>query len=147
MPPPSSYTEAELKTFIVTTLGEVGTILGWTTATTLVTEAVNDTLLALGVSDISSVSGATAIQQLRAMAAVSAWRAALGSLAARYDFADGDQDRKRSQVHKMILESLSLAESNAAAVGVGVAGTIPRQSLVYTEDPYSPLPLDTAVGW
>jgi hypothetical protein len=141
MAPPTAYTEAELKTYLVAVLSEVATVLGWTTATTQLAEAVNDTLLAYDTSDISTVSGATNIAKLRALGAVMAWRAAVNALGARYDFAEADADQKRSQLHAQAKANLALAESYAAEWGVG-ALVAHVQTIQHVDDPYAWIPED-----
>jgi len=138
---PTAYTEAELKTYLIMKLGEIATILGWTTATPQLGEAVSDTLLAYGLSDIAGVATPTGIAKLRALGAVMVWRAAVLSLSARFDFTDAEGSYKRSQAYDMALRSLALAEADAAQWGIGTAA-VRVQNVVYPEDPYAYLPAD-----
>ena len=139
MAPPLTYDEAAFKTYLVLKLGEVGTILAWTTATAQIGEAVSDTLLAYGVADLAGVVTPTGIAKLRALGAVMVWRAAVLSLSARFDFTDAEGSYKRSQAYDMALRSLALAESDAAQWGIGTAA-VRVQNVIYPDDPYAYLP-------
>jgi hypothetical protein len=133
---PVGYTEDELADMMVVRLGDVGVILSWTAGSPQVQEAVTSTLVSWGGS--VEVLGTTAeVRRLRAIAMVHAWRAAVESLAARYDHREGQFAYSRSQAHAMALKSLAVAESEAAAVGVLTDYAVVVESVVRTEDPYA----------
>lgn len=135
MTAPTTYTTQELAEYMHTVLGDVAAALGWS-APDSYTEAINETLLTYGVSDIAD---ATDIRKLRAIARVEAWKLAVGSLAARYDFGLADrQEFKRSQMLAGAKEALALAQADAASLGVGGGPqqVVGRTRLRYINDPY-----------
>lgn len=136
MPVPTAYTEAALRTFMVTDLSDVGVILGWTTATLEVSEAVYDVALWLGVSDVASYTAS--MDTLRKLARVAIWRAAVKALGARYTFAEDQQSFQRSDLQKHAREALALAEADAATTGLVPGYSIGVDTLVYpSADPYA----------
>lgn len=148
MPPPTSYTEDELASFMLAELGDVGADLGIKADETALgtfgdmTEPVNDVLLDYGTDDISTVTSSYAIRGLRALGSVHAWRLAQKRAAARYDMADGSQNLKRSQLFGQIAKQLQIAEGTAAALGVGAPGStlvVKVGTIRYTQDPYAPI--------
>lgn len=131
---PSSYTEASLKTYMLTCLGGLGTVLGLTTDS--FAEAVNDVLAAYGVADIAN---ATDIPKLRALAKVAAARTAQNTAAGWYDFKADGGDYSRSQVAAQVAKMLVQAE--AEALPYTDVYTIGTGTLTYANDPY---PFDAA---
>ncbi|MGK2898623.1 MAG: hypothetical protein ACSLE9_08030 [Burkholderiaceae bacterium] len=139
MPAPTGYaTEAALQALMVDRLGEVGAMLGWTVSNGKLDEPVNDTLLALGVSTIGA---ATNVRQVRALATLFAWRAAVRSLPAFFDFQSADETFNRSQVMKAAASALAAAEADAAPYGVG-AHVAYLDAIDRTQDPYEYYPAD-----
>lgn len=134
MPVPMSYTENALAYLIVVKLSDVATSLGWDAASFEVREAVNDALLAYGVSDIAE---ATDVQKLRAFALVMGWRAAVQALSARYDFSTGNHRFSRSQQFKAAESALATAEREASPYGLP-GSEVKTYQVVYTDDPYGP---------
>lgn len=142
------YTEITFADFLIVILGEVAPLLDWHgLAQDPVQEALNDTLLALATEDITTITDLAGVAKLRAFGRVAIWRAAVDSLAARYDVADNGQDLKRSQIQKMAQDSYTRAleavssylqeaqdEANAAAMTVIVT------PVIHTQDPYGPIP-------
>jgi hypothetical protein len=138
--PPTGYTEQALADYMHQELSHVGEDLGLSPTEGSYTEAVNDTLLALGIEDIAEVSGAAAIVRLRTVAKVYAWKRAIAAAAALYDMSDGTQTLKRSQILSHAKDALASAEAEAAPVlaeaGLGaLVATVTR--LTYTRDPYA----------
>lgn len=129
MAPPTSYTDAELRQFMLTTVGGIGTTLGLTTAS--FEEAVYSALFDYGVTSIAS---ATDMLRLRALATVHAWRTAQAAASAWYDFSADGAEFKRSQVLETIanvlqrVETSAVAYANSYAVGAG--------TMLYANDPY-----------
>lgn len=129
---PSSYSDATIADFMLATLGDVGTVLGMTDAS--FEEPIIDTLLAYGEDDIAD---ATDISKLRALARVQAWRTALRNAAARYDFADGTENLKRSQIFAHIQAALASAESDASVFASEDSSyVVGRATVTYANDPY-----------
>jgi hypothetical protein len=129
---PTSYDETNLAAYQLVVLGDVGSVLGFTTAS--FAEAINDTLLAYGVVDIAD---ATDIARLRSLARVEAWKLALVGAASKYDVSDGTQSLKRSQLMGQIRAALSLAETDASAYIDDGSSTVGRSTVVYADDPYA----------
>lgn len=114
MAAPSSYTESTFKAYLHTVLGAVADVLGWTTGDGDYDEVVNETLLAYGTDDITSVSGRDNIRALRALGRAEAWRAVVVETATDFDFQADGGDYKRSQIHQQAVEALRRAEDEAA---------------------------------
>lgn len=140
---PASYaSEAALASYMLGVLGDVGKDLGISMVPTAegvpgdFAEPINDVLLTYGADTVGVISGTESVAKLRAIARVYAWRLALSRAAARYDFSDGTQSLKRSQVFSQIKSALAQAESDAAALGVGTAPVVKVGSISYIDDPY-----------
>ena len=140
---PTSYTEADLKAFVHTTLGATATALGWSVAGGSYDETVNETLLAYGQTDISQISGTANIRKVRALARLMAWRAAVAGLAGYNDIRDGQTALSLSQLQAQALNALRQAEADAAqyddSYRVGV------DKVTYIHDPYTYLPDEARV--
>lgn len=143
MAAPSSYTEETFRAYLDTALGAVADVLGWTTGAGDYDEAVNETLLAYGVDDITSVRGRDNIRALRALGRAEIWRAVVAETASDFDFRADGGDYKRSQIHTQAVEALRRAEDEAALYddryAVDVATFEPDH------DPYAVLTYDDLV--
>lgn len=129
MPIPTSYTEYTLSEYMLACLGVVAQVLDYTSGS--FDEAVNDVLIAYGVTDISQ---ATDIKKLRGLAKVAAWQKANDDLVAYYDYqADGGRF-DRSQMQAMAAKSLEKAQAEAIAYDPNYQVRIVRQRPV--NDPY-----------
>jgi len=136
MAAPTSYTETTLADFMKAAIGDLATTLGWTATPTNYQEPVNETLLAYGVTDITTISGTANIRKLRAIARVQVWRQVVAAVAGDFDFEADDGKFSRSQVQEMARQALALAESDAAAVG-GLEGyEVGIDTVVHVHDPY-----------
>lgn len=131
MAAPSSYTESSLADFMIAALGEVAAALGWT-ALQDVQEAVNDALILYGASDAASASD---IPKLRALGRVAAWRMAVASLTARFDFTTDQQSFRRSQVLEGAQKALAQAEADAMVYGL-TGYAVELQNVRFVHDPY-----------
>ena len=139
MPSPTAYNETELAAFVVAELSDVGKALSWSADTVQVTEAVNDVMLILGLDDLTE---ATSIRAVRATARVAGWRAAAKATAAQFTFSrENGVKYDRSDLQKMALQALSVAEAEAAELieddGGGINPGVKVGSM-RTYDPYSP---------
>lgn len=135
MAAPSSYTEATLADYMHTALGAVASAMAYTSPASY-SEAVNEALLGYGVDDIATISGRENIRKLRALARVQAWKQVIADVTGDYDFsADGGQ-YSRSQVHKMALEALALAENEALALGAIPGYVVGIDAVKHIHDPY-----------
>jgi hypothetical protein len=119
---------------MVDSLGEIAAVLDWQDAYD-VREAVNDTLLALGVASVDTVTDRAA---LRAVARFHAWRLAVSSLVAFYDFTNPEGSYHRSQMLAAARAALLDAEREAS-VYVDTSMTV-RVSRLERHDPYRPAP-------
>lgn len=137
MPVPTSYTEATLAAFQVDALGNLATALGWTAATSAVVEAVTDTLLAYGVSDVATAAD---IPRLRALARVAIWQAVARATAGYFKFAVETLSFDRDQVHDHALAMIAEAEREAGWVGAGPVLVV--TSVSRPHDPYTWVPID-----
>lgn len=137
---PTSYTEQQLAEYMHTVLGAVAADLGFTTvALGSYAESVNSALIVYGNTDISTITALAGIAEIRALARVQAWKLALSTLSAYYDFSDGTQSLKRSQMFAHAQEALAMAESEAAELGGGDMA-VGLDSIHWSEDPYATLP-------
>lgn len=113
---PTSYTEQTLADYMVTVTEQVSAAIGLDFAS--FGEAINDTLIAYGESDIAD---ATNIKKLRALAKVEAWRRCVEALAARYDKSRNDGQSviydKENQLFTNAQKQLELAEIYASNLG------------------------------
>lgn len=107
---PTSYTETELRQFMIIELGAVGSILGWDVGTPQVARTVIDALRAYGVTTIASATDAA---KLEVLARVAIWRAARRSLAADYPFSADGGRYDRNEVFKQVEMLLREAEIDA----------------------------------
>jgi len=132
MAAPMSYTESTLAEFMLECLKDVATALGWTGLSD-VQEAVNETLLAYGVSDIAS---ATEIRKLRGLARREVWRQVRSATAGDYDFSADGGSYHRSQIHAQAKLEFALAESAASIYDAESAQAVVIQAVEYANDPY-----------
>jgi hypothetical protein len=143
MAAPTTYTETELAAFMLAELGNVAASLGWSVQTN-VQPAIDEALLVYGVDSIAEVSGRENIRKLRSFARVEAWRLAVNSLAADYDFKADGGDYKRSQLHDQAGKALERAQTDAAEFDVSM-NVIARDSVAHVHDPYAALDDSEAV--
>lgn len=134
---PTSYTEDELRSYMVAALGDVADVL--TIGTADMVEPVNDVIDSYGVADIAS---ATNITKLRALAKVGAWRKASQTATVQYTFRSGQSAFNRSDMYKFISDQLSRAESEAFQYDASYVVSV--QPIEYKNDPYEPLEAGTA---
>ena len=138
MPVPTQYSEAVFADYLASVLGELGPIIGWDAGSVQVLEALNDTLLEFGTTDISTVVTPRDLLGLRALGRRAIWRAVVQAVSGKYDFSDSDAKFTRSQIQAMALESLKLAESDCLQFSPSYAVSIVR--VARPQDPYSVLP-------
>jgi hypothetical protein len=133
MASPTSYTEIDLAVYMASIAGEIMTYLGWTAEENQVAEAVNETLLAYGTDDISTITESTNIRKLRAVARREIWRAIVNALASFIDYSAPDgQALKESQLQTQAAAALALAESDCDALGIDAGGyTVETSTVCY----------------
>ncbi|MCB0106903.1 MAG: hypothetical protein KDE53_13370 [Caldilineaceae bacterium] len=129
---PTSYTESELRTYMLGVVSAVANALGWTA--TDFAEAVNDALSTYGVSDITE---ATNIAKLRSIAKVEAWRAIAGATVADFQFSADGGSYSRQQMHQQAVAALQRAEAEAVDRGyIDVTAPAITLGAVQHSDPY-----------
>lgn len=110
MPVPTAYTEPELLQFMVDVLASVADILDWNVASSELKEALIETLIGYGITDIAS---ATDLKKLRTLARMEAWRAVMQATAGDFNFQADGGTYSRAQVHAQAMNQFKLAESSA----------------------------------
>lgn len=103
---PTSYTVEMLRSYMVGRVANIAALLGLTP--THFDEAVNDALLAYGVTDIANV---TSISKIRALAHLEAWRVIRDAASGEYQFAVDGGNYNRKQIFdnaQAILEKLEI---------------------------------------
>lgn len=112
MPLVTSYTEDELATWLLGSmgLGQVATVLAWTEDNLV--DVVARSVRLYGVTDIADV---TDVGKLEALAAREAWRAAIRALVTVTDFTVDGESVKASDMLKGAQVALDLAETEASA--------------------------------
>ncbi len=115
---PTSYTEQSLMNYMHEALSGVGDVLGFDPPHAYA-EPVNEALLVYGTDDIATVTGATNIRKLRAIARVEAWRKVMATTSGDYDFRreDGAQ-YSRSQAYAQAEGMFNQALKEARSLGV-----------------------------
>lgn len=125
---PTVYSETTLANLMAAALGPIAATL----AITDYSEAVNDVLLAYGVTDIAD---ATDIPRIRAMARAQAWRLAMDAASSRFDDSTDGQSMSRSQLYDHAKAQYERAE--AAAAGYLTTFAVGATPIRYTADPYT----------
>lgn len=144
MTTPTSYTEATLAAYMHATLGDVASALGWAAGTASYGEAVNETALAYGVDDITTIAGRDNIARLRALARVESWRQVMSYTAGNFDFSADGASYDRSQIHAQAVKALALAEADAMKYGA-YGYEMVAQNVRDVHDPYAYIPDDDRV--
>lgn len=101
-----------MASYMLNATNNVAAALGWDADN--FEEAVNDALVAYGVTDIAD---ATDVAKLRTIAKVEAWRAVVDGTAADIEFTADGANFKRNQMHSQALAALERAQSEAVAKG------------------------------
>ena len=140
MPVATTYSEAELARYMLTTLEQVGVTLGWDVNDLVVQTAVSDTLLDYGEVDISAISGATSVRKLRALSRRAIWRAVVYATSDYYSVLDNGQKFERQQVNAQARQSLLQAEQECMAAGYDSGYAISIHAVSRPHDPYAVLP-------
>lgn len=132
---PTSYTEEGLAAFMVQAIGHVAGGLGLTAGSFV--EAVNDTINAYGVDDITE---ATDIPALRTLARMYAWRVAADNAADEVNVSGDGRSLGLGSLSEQISKRLEAAEEDAEAAGFWVRGSSPyitRTAAVAANDVYA----------
>jgi hypothetical protein len=132
---PGAYSDSTLKAYMHSVLGAVATTLGWSVAGGHYDEAVNETVAAYGVDDVTTVAGRDNIRHLRALARREVWRAVMQATVSHYDLSTDGAQRSRSQIHTQAKEMFVQSEVDCTAYGD--AYTVGIDAIAYG-DPYLP---------
>lgn len=81
-------------------------------------EAVDEALLALGVSDITAVTNTQGLRQLRAAARVELWRMVMGRTAGKHQRGFGGDARSEHQIFDHAKEMFGQAMKDAPRLGI-----------------------------
>lgn len=135
MAPPSGYTEATFYAYLKGVIGGFSGLLAWTSQAHY-QAAIDETMLALGVSDITTITGSQGIRRLRAFGRREVWRAVAQAMTVKLN--DGGADRALSD---KINFALSLAENECRQWGDG-GWAIGVDTITASQDPYVYLPDD-----
>jgi hypothetical protein len=106
---PETYTEATLTQFMIGVLKETGVMLNWTVQAQY-QDAIDMTVEALGVTDITQATGGSKIRSLGRMMV---WKTVLDATAGMYDFSADGGSFSRSQINRQAREQYK--ESKVAA--------------------------------
>lgn len=136
---PTSYNDFTLSQFMLNELAEVNEYFNWTPAS--FAEQVTDTLIDYGVPTLTD---ATDIPKLRAIARLQVWSKAKRAAAKFIDNKVTDDERSQSQLFDHIAQNLQQAQAAASiyltsadsssAVASGNVATVGK--VVYLTDPY-----------
>lgn len=131
MAPPTSYTETTFGAYLEDVLANMAVMLGWTQAGNSFDEVINETLLAMGQTDIANV---TDIRAIRAIGRLKAWQAVAMALASDYDFSADGASYSRSQAFEHAKAMINEAQLEAAEFDALYSAIV--EDVTYTEDPY-----------
>ena len=106
----TSYSDATLLTYMISVLGSAGDVLGLTTASTIIVEAMDDILFDYGVT---ATANATDIKKLRTLARFHSWKSAKAEASLDYDFSDAGASYKRSQMFDHVVKQYLQARRDA----------------------------------
>ena len=135
MPVPTSYTDATFKAYLHSALDGIADVLSYTVIAGSYDEILNDVLIALGQTDITTI---TDMRGLRATGRYYAWKRAADKAATLYDFSVDKRSFKRNQMAEYIYKNLSMAEADPyATIGSNDAAGIVVIPLNFNQDPYS----------
>lgn len=111
---PTSYDAASLAAAMHAWLGETALSLGWSVEGGSYTDAITDTLLWYGVTDLAN---ATNIGKVRAIARVAVWEAAASAAVSRVDWSRGAERVSGSQEPEAIAKVAARMRAEAVAGG------------------------------
>jgi len=139
---PTAYTEATLKAYLHTELGNTASILGWTVALGNYDEPVYDALFDMGEDTIGDITDMADLQKLRVLAKLAMWRKVMAALVDKYDTNADDASLKRSQMYKHAenqVKQLAAYGYGPSADALALRGGVIEQQVFDhgDEDPYS----------
>lgn len=133
MPVPTSYTEAEFIAFLHSRLGAMADHLAWTENGGSYDEAVNDTLLALEETDITTI---TDIQGLRTVGQLMLWRAVADATVGEFNYSADGNTFNMEAVHQHAVERVADFEVDAMPYLSGSSYQVTSANVEVPDDPY-----------
>lgn len=130
------YTALKFKGYLHRILSHTAVVLGWSVDGSDYDEILNDTLIALGVDDVASITDNADLKMLRAVGRYFLWQAVAAATVGDYQFSADGGSYNRQQVHDHALKMLAQAESEAAYYGVVDAYNVTVSNVAYHRDPY-----------
>lgn len=113
---PATYDEAAYRAFLVNEADRHAAYLGWTTASTPVTEALYDALFAYHGSAGGALADATAIDRLRRLGRRAIWKRVVDALSSRIDQQYGQSNVKLGDLYEQAKERYAEAMTDAAGL-------------------------------
>lgn len=139
---PTSYTSETFAAYLHRQLGPVTPgILGWSVDAGSYDDILTDTLVALGYEDVMNVSGRENLRKLRALGLVYLWRSVVSQLAVTvYNVSTPAGSFSRGRLAEQARTALTLAEQEAAGLGLPLPSDVPPVELVDVVDSTNPYP-------
>ena len=138
MPVPTVYNEAGFAAYLTSVLDKLADTLDWDASDPRVQEAVTDTLLEYGASNIATIVDGTGIRRLRALGRRAIWRAVVQATANFYSLSDNGQKLERQQVNEQAREAFKLAEAECLEFDPIYAAQVVKINRPH--DPYTVMP-------
>lgn len=139
----TTLTIAELKAYMESVMGDTATKLGWRAGDGDFDEPVNNVLYALGLEDLSTIDSLAEVNQVRMVARVEAWRAAMYYTVHEHGHsagAPGTGSTNRADIHRHAKEMFGLAivelQQRYPALGVTLSRRVSVVPISYPGDPY-----------
>ena len=107
---PTSYTDAELLTYMVSVLGSVAGVLNLDVSDTVLIEAEYDVLFDYGINDAAEAND---INKLRTLARYHSWVTVLSEISLDYNFSDAGAKYDRGQMFDHVEKKLAKAKNEA----------------------------------
>lgn len=140
---PTFYTEETLKEYMHSLLNAAGyaDALEWSVEAGSYDEIVNDVLLALGVTDITTLTGTQNIKRVRVAARYYLWRGVSTFIASSYGggstrVGNASIDLGGDSIIRGIASELAAAEVDAMALGLVEGYKVGRFTIRHRNDPY-----------
>jgi hypothetical protein len=132
---PTTINTAEFVAFLRDELGGLADGFGWTTEDS-VSQLAIDALMAAGMTSFADATTARAVQKVKAVAKVLAWRKASALTAGDFDFSADGGRYDRAQVHENAKKQAINAEREAELIGIDLSGanTVYAHRVFYADD-------------
>ncbi len=140
MPIPTSYSEKTLAEYMHTMLGKTAKVLDLhfdPNGPGDYAEAVNDTLLAYGTDDITTIGGISAIMKLRTLAKAFAWLYVVNNFVALYNFSADGGKYDRNQMYEAARKMYEAASADVQTSYGSDSNKIRIRKVDHIHDPYS----------